>query len=237
MYGVFLAMLTTNLIEKTARKALLISIGVFVFYNLANGMKAGIDNAAHIGGLLSGLIIGYGFYPGLKKRTEEYKENDLKSISIVVLSAIILFSCYLVYLHIPIDVEKKFLTEKDMEKYDIDKYNTKMNEFASTESMAMEAFNMPKNTTKEQLLNEIKNRGIYYWNDNIQLVNEVETYNLPPFLHERNKLLLEYCNLRVKSYELMYKKVENETDLLDAQINRYNTQIDSIISILSRKSD
>jgi len=237
MYGVFLAMLTTNLIEKTARKALLISIGVFVIYNLANGMKEGIDNAAHIGGLISGLIIGYGFYPGLRKRTEEYQENDLKKISIVVLSVLILFSCYLVYLQIPVDVEKNFLTEKDMEKYDIAKYNAKMNEFASTESMAMEAFNMPKETSKEELLNEIKNRGIYYWNDNIQLVNEVEAYNLPPSLHKRNKLLLEYCNLRIKSYELMYKNVENETDLLDSQINGYNTQIDSVVALISGKSN
>ena len=66
LYGVFLAMLTTNLMEKSARKSLLISIGVFVFYNLANGMKAGIDNAAHIGGLISGLLIGYAYYPELK---------------------------------------------------------------------------------------------------------------------------------------------------------------------------
>jgi rhomboid protease GluP len=237
MYGVFLAMLTTNLIEKTARKALLISIGVFVFYNLANGMKAGIDNAAHIGGLISGLIIGYGLYPSLKKRTEEYQEYDFKKISILVLSVIILFSCYLVYIQIPADVEKKFLTEKDMEKYDIAKYNAKMKEFASTESMAMEAFYMPKETSKEQLLNEIKNRGIYYWNDNIQLVNEVETFNLPLSLHKRNKLLLEYCNLRIKCYELMYKKVENETDLLDSQINVYNTKIDSIVSLISGKKE
>ncbi|MHB9142645.1 MAG: hypothetical protein ACYC25_12290, partial [Paludibacter sp.] len=64
------------------------------------------------------------------------------------------------------------------------------------------------------------------------LVNEVETFNLPPFLHKRNKLLIEYCNLRIKSYELMYKKVENETDLLDSQINRYNNQIDSIVSLI-----
>ena len=65
MYGVFLAMLTTNLIEKSQRNALLSSITVFVIFNLVNGMKGGIDNAAHIGGLVSGVIIGYSFYPGL----------------------------------------------------------------------------------------------------------------------------------------------------------------------------
>jgi rhomboid protease GluP len=70
MYGVFLAMLTTNLIEKSARKPLLASIVVFVLWNLANGMKGGIDNAAHIGGLVSGLLMGYAFYPLLKNQSK-----------------------------------------------------------------------------------------------------------------------------------------------------------------------
>ncbi len=67
MYGVFLALLTTNLIEKSERKTLLISIGIFVVYNLLNGLNGAVDNAAHIGGLLSGWAIGYAFVPGLKK--------------------------------------------------------------------------------------------------------------------------------------------------------------------------
>jgi rhomboid protease GluP len=69
MYGVFLAMLTTNLLDKSVKKALLTSIAVFISYNLMNGFKpnSGIDNAAHIGGLLSGLLIGYAFVPALKK--------------------------------------------------------------------------------------------------------------------------------------------------------------------------
>jgi len=239
MYGVFLAMLTTNLIEKTARKALLLSIGIFVLYNLANGMKEGIDNAAHIGGLVSGLLIGYGFYPSLrpKKDEDEYQEYDLKKISIGVIPVIILFCCYLVYLSVPADTEKKFLTEKDMKNYEIDRYKEKMREFASTESMALEVFNMPDQTPKEDLLNEIKNRGIYYWNDNIQLIKQVETLNLPPFLHKRNKLLLEYCNLRIKSYELIYKKVEDGTDLLLPQIQEYNKKIEKVVAQLSDEKE
>ncbi len=51
-YGVFLAMLTTNLIEKNLRKALLTSIAIFVGYNLLNGFeRRKFDNAAHLGGI------------------------------------------------------------------------------------------------------------------------------------------------------------------------------------------
>ncbi len=71
MYGVFLAMLTTNIIKNSSRKALLTSIAFFVGYNLIGGMEYGIDNAAHIGGLISGIIIGYAYVTGLKNRVQE----------------------------------------------------------------------------------------------------------------------------------------------------------------------
>jgi rhomboid protease GluP len=73
MYGLFLALLTTSLVEKRNRKQLLASILFFVIYNLLNGLKPGIDNAAHFGGLVSGLIIGYLFVPRLKKLAAQKK--------------------------------------------------------------------------------------------------------------------------------------------------------------------
>jgi len=236
LYGVFLAMLTTNLIDKKSRMSLLYSIGIFVIYNLVNGMKGGIDNAAHIGGLVSGLIIGYGFYPSLRVKPEEDRQYDLTKISIGIISFVVLFSCYLVYLQVPVDTEKKFLTQQDMKNYDIDKYDSKIKEFISSETEALSVLKLPKETPKEQLLAEIKNRGIYYWKENIELIYEVENYKLPPFLHHRNKLLFDYCNLRIKSYELIYQTIENNTDLLQPQIQDIDKQIVKLIAELSNNS-
>ena len=57
LYGIFLAFLLFHRIAKEQRKALLTSILIFVGYNLVYGMKAGIDNAAHIGGFVAGAVI------------------------------------------------------------------------------------------------------------------------------------------------------------------------------------
>ena len=55
MYGVFLALLTTDLIEKHARKAILSTLLFFICLQLLAGLKETIDNSAHIGGWLPAL--------------------------------------------------------------------------------------------------------------------------------------------------------------------------------------
>jgi rhomboid protease GluP len=90
MYGVFLAMLTTNLTEKKMRSAALPSMALYILYQLAMGMKDGIDNAGHIGGLLGGILIGYIMHLSLKNpRSAHIKYNTLAglAIGVVVLTA------------------------------------------------------------------------------------------------------------------------------------------------------
>ncbi|MDR3679949.1 MAG: rhomboid family intramembrane serine protease [Flavipsychrobacter sp.] len=65
LYGVFFSMLTTRHIQKTMKKTMLRSILFFIVFNLFAGIQGNIDNAAHIGGLVSGIVIGYVYYPGI----------------------------------------------------------------------------------------------------------------------------------------------------------------------------
>lgn len=210
MYGVFLAMLTTNLIEKSARQALLTSIGVFVGYNLLNGMKGGIDNAAHIGGLISGLFIGYAFIPSLKKNDN----SNLKYATTGILTVLILTISFIIYKKIP---------------NDIGEYDRRIKEFVSMEEKALSVFSLPENTPKEKTLSEIKGKGLYYWNESIKLLNNLERLKLPDAIHNRNKKLLTYCDLRLKSYNLIYKAVEQDTDMYKDSLEYYNIQIKTVI--------
>lgn len=72
LYGVFLGLLLTKSLPKgMTNKAFLVSILIFVGYNLLIGLSAGIDNAAHVGGLLSGLVIGLIISRQIKQQKEE----------------------------------------------------------------------------------------------------------------------------------------------------------------------
>jgi membrane associated rhomboid family serine protease len=61
MYGVFLACLLTGVFPPGMKKAFLLSTLIFVGANLVMGLSGNIDNAAHIGGLVAGFLIGFFF--------------------------------------------------------------------------------------------------------------------------------------------------------------------------------
>ncbi|MGO4772366.1 rhomboid family intramembrane serine protease [Flavobacterium sp. W22_SRS_FK3] len=70
LYGIFIALLLFKVFPPQLSKAFLSFSLIFVGYNLLMGLMGGIDNAAHIGGLLSGFIIGCFIAPQLKEQIE-----------------------------------------------------------------------------------------------------------------------------------------------------------------------
>lgn len=62
LYGAILGLLLTNAFPKEGKKGIFAMIGIYVGINLLWGLTGGIDNAAHIGGLLSGALIGIILY-------------------------------------------------------------------------------------------------------------------------------------------------------------------------------
>ena len=213
MYGVFLAMLTTDLIEKEARKSLLTSIGIFVGYNLLYGLKGGIDNAAHIGGLVSGFIAGYILLPGLRNT----EEPALKWKAIALLGVVILGSSFIVYRNLDNDL---VIYEKGLK------------EFEDTESFALSVYKLPEDTPKKDKLFVLRDEGLNYWNQNLALVKSFENLTLPPPAVKRNALLKQYCELRIQSYELMYRAIAEDSPRFDEEIEAVNKKIEAVIEKL-----
>lgn len=217
MYGVFLALLTTNLLDKSVKNALLTSVVVFIGYNIFIGIKAGsgIDNAAHIGGLLSGLVVGYALIPSLRK----YDSESLKISTITILTMVLLASSAAVY----------FLLPNDYGKYD-----EAMKRFSQRESIALEIYSLPKDTPTEKILSEINEKGISNWKANISLIDSLKGLKLSDDIHIRNSKLRTYCELRIKSYELTYKGIAEDTDDYEEDIDDLNDEIEDLIDDLSK---
>jgi rhomboid protease GluP len=216
MYGVFLAMLTTNHIEKSARQSLLASIGIFVVYNLMSGMQAGIDNAAHIGGLVSGIAIGYIFYPSLKEtESKKYQYMGIGFITVAILVA----SVYICS-----------TTSNDIATYD-----EKMKDFSAMESKALEVYKLPENTPNEKVLDVLNNQGIKTWEQCLTLITDLEKLDLPLNIQNRNEVLKQYCLLRIECYKIISKAISENTNQYQPQIDSCNAQIDKTIKSLSEQ--
>ncbi|WP_429383781.1 rhomboid family intramembrane serine protease [Mucilaginibacter sp. UYCu711] len=212
MYGVFLAMLTTNFISREARKPLLISIGVFVVFNLANGVKAGIDNAAHIGGLLSGFIIGYAYYPSLKKPLQA----GLNYLTLGVLTLSFVIASIVVYKQIPDDIVK---------------YDKKMAAFSRYEESALEVFKYPENTPKEELLKMV-DAGLNDWNKSLVVLSEASKLDVPTEVLVRNNQLQQYCQLRIMSFGFIRKGISENTEAYADSVKVYNEKIETLLNDL-----
>jgi rhomboid protease GluP len=213
MYGVFLAMLTTNLIEKAARQTLLTSVAIFVGYNLVNGLRGGIDNAAHIGGLITGMIFGYCFYLSLTKP----EDTNRRYLTIVLPAILVLGASIFVF---------------TQTSNDVGEYQKKMDAFVVLEAKALEVFSKLENTPNDEILKEIEEKGIASWKEGMKLINETEKLNIPEELREKNKKLLEYCQLRVESYELLYKAIKEDTDQYASEMTEYNRRLEDVIKQL-----
>ena len=229
LYGVFLALLTTNIIEKSDRKALFVSIGFFVAYNLVYGLKSGIDNAAHIGGLLTGVIIGFAYIPALKRKSEP----AIQYIIVAFSSFLILTCAIVVYLNLPNNsitdqaaMNGKPIDESETEKakkvaaaYRNPEFEKIMIEFHSVKSMALDIF--PVDTAlvvREKSLSDLKDRGLYYWNRSLEILATTEGMKLPEQIVLKNKAWKSYCEHQTKCYQLMYKAIDEHTKRYDNEI-------------------
>ncbi len=74
MYGLLVALMILRYIDKNLTAILRVSVAIFIGLNLIMGLGGGIDMAAHLGGLISGFVIGIIYFP-LKKHLDKINKT------------------------------------------------------------------------------------------------------------------------------------------------------------------
>jgi rhomboid protease GluP len=211
MYGVFLALLSTSLIPAATRKALLTSIGIFVFYNLVYGASSKtIDNAAHLGGLFSGLIVGYLFLPVIKNPSLKRSAG----ISIAVLIMAVAASGFYIYKA----GDDALAYEKQIEKI---------------LQLQSEALGAVETGNDEEVLNKLNTYSIPKWKEARQLIITTNQYKISGSLAKHRELMTRYIDLRIEQSGLIVaflrgdKTMESKIQELTIKINAVVAEMES----------
>lgn len=206
MYGLFLALLVSNLIPKQVRQPLLQSIGIFIVYNLAYGMKSGVDNSAHVGGLASGFVIGYLYVLSIKK--ERQTESTTRVLPLVLLVTIGIAFAYLSNNKEAGDKRNALLNEINSAGYaDADKFEKALSTFDEMHQRADAVF---KDTaqTDEILKQKINEVAIPQWKNGDILMSETKNYNISAASHSKADKVQAYIQLKLQEMELFNKLID-----------------------------
>ncbi len=213
LFGVYISLLLLSKEGKKRKSTLLPTILVFVIFGLISGFRAGIDNAAHFGGLASGLVYGAAIYPKFDYpfRTLLNNISHFGSLSLI-------FAAWTVIL----------VTTKNPGA----EYNRIMKEFWTDDQKALFFFRIPDYSPDDQLLKAIRDQGLPNWHKCANLVEKLDSIpDLPEVMKGRIYLLRKYCDYRITSYNLIEKSIQSKSFEYDLEIKDYNQKI----SLIQRK--
>lgn len=230
MYGLFLALLTTSIVPKKVRDTLLKSIGIFVIYNLAFGMQGGIDNSAHIGGLVSGLLIGYTYTFSIKKEQQKQQAVSWIIFVIIIVSAAVTYS----YLSTHISSEEtraKVLAELKANDFkDTELFNEKYNAFVELQDKALAVYNdttLSDAAKRDQLME----KSLPYWSKAELLAQEMQSLDVSPEFLQKGLVVKEYIELRKKELFVMQQILSgNNSDSVNSNLQVLNNSINRKVS-------
>jgi rhomboid protease GluP len=221
LYGLFLALLTTKLIPETVRNAQLKSIGIFVVYNLVYGMKGGVDNAAHIGGLISGFVIGYLYAINIKKERKEQKATWV--LPLIVIATIGSTVFFLSDNKKPDSDRKAALSHVRSADYaDGERFTDKYNEMVQLQDEATKVWD--ENLSEELLEKKLNEVSLPLWEKAALVVAQMQKMNVSPEMQKKADAAVEYVDLRKKEIaaitDIVVNKSENAVQQLDSVRNR-----------------
>ena len=190
LYGVFLALLTTNVVDSRARQSLLGSVGIFVAYNLFYGFShKEVDNSAHIGGLVAGLVIGYILYFSLRE------PSDSKNRKVSAIIATLALVVTLLYLG----------GAKKDDNYRFDQQFSAFIDLQTTALAPLQNDSLPI----PEAARLIKETSLPAWKKAQQLIDSTSTFKLTGPYERKRHLARQYVQLRIQHAELLLQMFDS----------------------------
>lgn len=205
LYGLFLALLTTRLFPDEIKSSLLTYIALFIGYNIFEGFKDGIDNAAHLGGFLSGLLIGYFYWPFVIRKVSPF----IQALAIFVFVTVTASAAasYLTSHQINDQGRSQILAELSEARFsDYRKFHDhsqRVLEAHDKATAALDGFGL----TVAELAKNVEEVAIPSWKQADQLLSEMELMEVSDKAKKRAGLMRKYIRTMIRQLKLIQDPV------------------------------
>lgn len=227
MFGLFLSLLITNVVPKQVKNSILQSVLFFVGFNVFYGFKpnSGIDNSAHLGGLFSGIIIGFVYYLSFRKPTIQ------KTALITALIAVGTIAVTVAVLQSkktePVDfktVEARFKSGEALNKL-----HPYIAQFETLQNEAIEASDKMETVSNEDYVSLLKNKTLPNWTRAQSLMEEAKSLSLSGMPETLRQDYWQYATYRIEQVNLFIKVFEEDMDTYNESLNTIGNKIDSVV--------
>ncbi|RPD40282.1 rhomboid family intramembrane serine protease [Chitinophaga barathri] len=197
LFGFILTLSLHHFLEPGERRALLTSIGLYIVLSFSTiFLSTNFDHASHIGGLLAGMLLAQLLYAGLQK-------NATRSVmvrSTALATALMLVIISAVYVLLPRDVTD---------------YMAKRARLDENYILASGVYHARND---EERMKWLKNYSIYYMDENLRIMDEIDRLSLSIDSKQQNKLLRKLYNTRKQLFTWNYQTLHEGRNRYDKQI-------------------
>ena len=209
LYGIFVVLLLSGrLPSRTSPLALLLSTGLFLVYHLGRNDPGGVDNTAHVGGLLSGLLLGTLWLPSL--RAPDFPAVRRANLGVIL--GVYALGTYLTYRQVPDAIVR---------------YEGVMERVAANEKVALAVYRNDEGLSTHQWRKQLVKNGIRRWNENLTVLEGL--VGLPQPLRGRVDRLRQYCVLRRRVFRMRANAIIQKTNRYEDQIRNTHLEIEGLL--------
>lgn len=210
LFGAFLALLLSKAFERNATKALLIStVAVLAIMLISGGLKQRVDNAAHVGGLISGFVICYLLY-----NEKLFKWRVSSAIRYVMVGCLALMFAIGIVRFTPQIQTREFLALEKRYKQNWDTYST--------------IFKLPPDMATGKKLSIVQERGIDLWKKNEALVKQMLALKLTKEQRYKAEFHAKVAAIESRIVVLLYKECAESTKYYRREIRELTRELNNL---------
>jgi len=213
LFGILLALSSTNFYERSARRALFISTAFFIVLNIIP-IGEGIDHAAHFGGLISGYIFGLITYAAISGKNRFIQKWGSPVTAFIITIAFVIGGMAFT------------------PNYQLKKYGHLIDESVTFRIKMNAYFYSDDSLSRQQRLDTLEQKALPEIKTGDSIVEALQNVSLP---HEKKKVAIiraKIVGLECRFYKLLYlefkeqdkTKYRPEINLITDQINTLREQ-------------